>query len=214
MAFPLGIGLLGGWENIGLIGWQFAVSFLVSALLTTVQTYFVLEAFLFKFVYPDFFRHDRPAAVEGGFRITFRQRLLLYWLAIALVPLTALLVVMLNCTTEHSDWLADLRRLALGVMVVSVASSVVIGAVTGRTLLTWLKDHAQATEQIAAGNYDYRIDEKRPAEFGRLTDRFNDMAFQLAPLAGCVRPWVRWSAPKSAIRSWSAIPTWAARSKK
>src|SRR5438132_1197507 len=46
VAFPLGIGLLGGWERIGPIWGQFAVSFVVSALLTTVQTYFVLEAFL------------------------------------------------------------------------------------------------------------------------------------------------------------------------
>ncbi len=181
VVFPLGIGLLGGWQDIAAIGWQFAVSFLVSALLTTVQTYFLLEAFLFQYVYPDFFRQDRPAAIEGGvIRITFRQRMILYWVAVALVPLTALLVVELNCTPEHSDWLTDLRRLALGVTAVSVVSSAVIGAITGRTLLSWLTAHAEATEQIAAGNYDHRIEEKRPGEFGRLTDRFNDMAAELA----------------------------------
>jgi adenylate cyclase len=181
VVFPLGIGLLGGWDDIGPIGWQFAVSFLVSALLTTVQTYFVLEAFLFKYVYPDFFRQDRPADVAGGvFRITFRQRMILYWLAVALVPLTALLVVELNATADHADWLDDLRRLALGVTAVAVVSSAAIGAVTGRTLLSWMKAHAEATEQIAAGNYDHRIEEKRPGEFGRLTDRFNDMAAELA----------------------------------
>jgi adenylate cyclase len=179
--FPLGIGLLGGWENIGAIWWQFAVSFLVSALLTTVQTYFLVEAFLFRYVYPDFFRDARPAAIEGGvFRITFRQRMILYWIAVALVPLTALLVVELNATPGHAAWLDDLRRLALGVTVVGVVSSAVIGAVTGRTLLTWLKAHAAATDQLAAGNYDYRIEEKRPGEFGRLTDRFNDMAGEMA----------------------------------
>jgi adenylate cyclase len=179
--FPLGIGFLGGWDDIGAISWQFAVSFLVSALLTTVQTYFLLEAFLFKYIYPDFFRHDRPAAIEGGvFRISFRQRMSLYWIAVALVPLTALLVVVLNCTPEHADWLPDLRRLALGVTAVGVVSSAVIGAVTGRTLLSWLNAHGTATEEVAAGNYDHRIEEKRPGEFGRLTDRFNDMAADLA----------------------------------
>jgi adenylate cyclase len=181
VAFPLGIGLLGGWDDIGPIWGQFAVSFVVSALLTTVQTYFLLEAFLFKYVYPDFFRHDRPAAVEGGvFRITFRQRMIFYWVAVALVPLVALLVVELNATTGDGRRLDDLRRLALGVTAVGVVSSAVIGAVTGRTLLSWLKAHAEATEQVAAGNYDHRIDEKRPGEFGRLTDRFNDMAADLA----------------------------------
>jgi adenylate cyclase len=178
-AFPLGICLLGGSEDIGAIWWQFAVSFLVSALLTTVQTYFLVEAFLFKYVYPDFFRDARPAAIEGGvFRITFRQRMTLYWIAVALVPLIALLVVELNATPDPL-WLADLRRLALGVTVVGVVSSAVIGIITGRTLLTWLKAHGMATDQLAGGNYDYRIAEKRPGEFGRLTDRFNDMAAEL-----------------------------------
>ncbi len=181
VVFPLGIGLLGGWDHIGAIWWQFAVSFLVSALLTTVQTYFLLEAFLFRYIYPDFFRQDRPADVTGGvLRITFRQRMILYWIAVALVPLTALLVVVLNCTEEHSDWLSDLRRLALGVMLVGIVSSAVIGAVTGRTLLSWMTAHAAATDQIVAGNYAHRIEEKRPGEFGRLTDRFNDMAAALA----------------------------------
>jgi adenylate cyclase len=181
VVFPLGIGLLGGWDDIGVLWWQFGVSFLVSALLTTVQTYFLLEAFLFKYVYPDFFRDDRPAAIEGGvLRITFRLRMILYWIAVALVPLMALLVVELNCTPEHSAWLDDLRRLAMGVTAVGVISSAVIGAVTGRTLLSWLKAHAEATEQLAGGNYDHRIEEKRPGEFGRLTDRFNDMAADLA----------------------------------
>jgi adenylate cyclase len=185
VVFPLGISLLSERVVSGAIWWQFAVSFLVSALLTTVQTYFLVEAFLFKYVYPDFFRDARPAAIEAGvFRITFRQRMTLYWVAVALVPLTALLVVELNATpqfaTNHPDWLDDLRWLALGVTIVGVVSSAVIGAITGRTLLSWLKEHARATDQLAAGNYDYRIDEKRPGEFGRLTDRFNDMAAQLA----------------------------------
>jgi adenylate cyclase len=64
--------------------------------------------------------------------------------------------------------------------VVGVVSSAVIGAVTGRTLLSWMSAHAAATDQIAAGHYEHRIEEKRPGEFGRLTDRFNDMAADLA----------------------------------
>jgi adenylate cyclase len=179
--FPLSVRLLGGWDGIGraawaALRWEFGVSFLMSALLTTVQTYFLLEAFLFKYLYPEFFRHDRPAAVAGVFRITFRQRMILYWVAVALLPLGALLVIEL-CGPEGNR---DLRWVALGVAGVGVVSSAVIGAVTGRTLLSWLKDHVAATEQVAAGNFDYRIAEKRPGEFGRLTDRFNDMAADLS----------------------------------
>lgn len=180
VVFPLGIGLGGGWENFWPIAGQFAVSFVVSALLTTAHTYFLLEAYLFTFLYPAFFQHDRPAALAGPHRITFRQRLAFYWTAVALVPLAALLVVVLNCSEDQSAWLRDLRRLALGVAAVGVVSSAVIGVVVGRTLLSWLADHARATEQIALGNFDFRIAQKRPGEFGQLTDRFNDMAAALA----------------------------------
>ena len=179
VVFPLGIGLLGNWTNIGPIWGQFAVSFLMSATITTVQTYFILEAFAFRFLYPTFFRHDRPADLPGVFRISFRQRMMLYWAAVALVPLVALLIVVLNCTPGHAAWLEDLCRLALGVTVVSVVCSALIGWVDGRTLLSWLAAHTEATEQITSGNYRHRILEKRPAEFGQLTDRFNDMAAQL-----------------------------------
>jgi adenylate cyclase len=40
--------------------------------------------------------------------------------------------------------------------------------------------HAAATEQITQGDYDYQIPDKRPDEFGLLTDRFNDMAAELS----------------------------------
>jgi adenylate cyclase len=97
-----------------------------------------------------------------------------------LAPLAALLVVALNGTPEHSEWLDDLHRLALGVTLVGVASSAVLGAITGRMMLSWVKAHAEATKRLAAGDYDHRIAEKRPGEFGRLTDRFNDMVAELA----------------------------------
>src|SRR5262249_51758947 len=46
VVFPLGICLLAGWHNAGSIWLQFLLSFTVSALLTTVQTFFLMEAFL------------------------------------------------------------------------------------------------------------------------------------------------------------------------
>ena len=47
--------------------WEFlfAISFFVSALLTTAQTFFLLEAYLVEFVYPLLFQDARPADVPG-----------------------------------------------------------------------------------------------------------------------------------------------------
>jgi adenylate cyclase len=42
-----------------------------------------------------------------------------------------------------------------------------------------VKNQSDATDQITQGNYHYRIEQKRPGDLGRLTDRFNDMAAAL-----------------------------------
>jgi adenylate cyclase len=148
----------------------FAVSFFVSALMATVQTFFLMEAFELRFLYGDFFRDDRPAEVEGVVRIPLRFRFFAYWFAVAVVPLFALLAVVAVKKDEVNV------TLAWEVTLICLANSAVLGAVTGRTFLSWLNRQSHATEEIMRGNYKYRIEDKRPGDFGRLTDRFNDMA--------------------------------------
>ncbi len=179
VVFPLGICLLAGWHNAGAVWLQFGVSFTVSALVATVQTFFLMEAFLINVFYPEFFRVARPAEVRGTLRVPFGMRLILFWGAVAVVPLLALLVVALNFTERHRDRFDDLRHLALGVAAVGAVSGGLISWLVGRNLLGWMEAHAAATEEIARGNYDVRINEPRPDEWGRLTDRFNDMAAAL-----------------------------------
>ncbi len=179
VVFPLGICLLAGWHNAESMWLQFLLSFTVSALLTTVQTFFLMEAFLIAVFYPAFFREVRPAEVEGVLRISYGTRLVLFWLAVAVGPVLTLLVVTLTLTDLPPGSAGDLRQLALGVAVVSAASGGMIAWLVGRNLLSWMMAHAAATEQIAGGNYAVRVREQRPDEWGRLTDRFNDMAAAL-----------------------------------
>ena len=179
VVFPLGICLLAGWHNAGSIWLQFLLSFTVSALLTTVQTFFLMEAFLIAVFYPEFFREIRPAEVEGVLRISYGTRLVLFWLAVAVGPVLTLLAVTLNVTDLPPGSAGDLRQLALGVAAVSAASGGMVAWLVGRNLLSWMMAHAAATEQIARGNYTVRVHEQRPDEWGRLTDRFNDMAAAL-----------------------------------
>jgi adenylate cyclase len=173
VVFPLGICLLGGRQNADRIWIGFAASFVVSALLATVQTFFLMEAFELRFLYADFFKEDRPSEIEGAVRIPLRYRFFAYWFAVAVVPLVALLAVVLHPKAENNP------VLAVEVMVLSVLNSAVLGAVTGRTLLSWLESQAAGTEEITKGNYHFRIAQKRPGDFGKLTDRFNDMAAAL-----------------------------------
>ena len=69
--FPLLICGLGSNHEATLIWLQFVLSFLISALLTTAQTFFLLEWFLIRYFYADFFQDARPAAVHGAIRVPF-----------------------------------------------------------------------------------------------------------------------------------------------
>jgi adenylate cyclase len=135
-----------------------------------------MEAFLMAVFYPELFQDARPAEIQGTLRISYGKRLLLLWLAVAVGPLLALLVVAMNLTALPAEIGGDLWQLALAVALVSAASGGIVAWLVGRNLLSWMVVHAAATEQIALGNYQVRIREQRPDEWGRLTDHFNDMA--------------------------------------
>jgi adenylate cyclase len=170
--FPLLVCGLGGGHDAGMIWWHFGVSSLVATLLTTMQTFVLTEGFLIAFLYPVFFRDARPADA-GGVTIPFRIRLLLMWGAVAVMPLFALLVVALNIRSPADAYLA------LVVAAGGFVSGGLIFAFVGGGLLKWIKAHTAATEQIAEDHFEVRIEEKRPDEWGKLTDRFNEMTMRL-----------------------------------
>ena len=174
--FPLGICAFGGWDNAGYIWLQFAASFTISALLTTLQTFFLVESFLIAILYPWFFRDARPAEARGTVRLSLVARVLLLWVAVAVAPLVALLAVALNFSVERSERFGELRELAVGVVIVGLPSSAFLMWMVGRNIVSWLRAHSAATRAIAEGERGVRIHEQRPDEWGELTDRFNDMA--------------------------------------
>jgi adenylate cyclase len=176
IVFPLGICTVGGWQGAGAIFLHFAISFTISALLTTMQTFFLLEAFLIEVFYPHFFADARPAEVRGSIRVSLWWRVLLFWASVAVAPVLALLAVALNFTGGERERYEDLRGLAVGVAIVGLPSSGFLMWMVGRNLLSWVRAHSAATDAIARGDDSVRIHEQRPDEWGLLTDRFNDMA--------------------------------------
>src|SRR5262249_5111177 len=123
-------------------------------------------------------RDARPADTLGAWRIPFRLRLALLWAAVAFMPLVALLAVTSNFGQGRGD-AQTLKRLAWEVAAVRAPSGALIFLFVGRDVLRWIDRHAAATEQIELGNLDVQIAERRPDEWGQLTDRFNDMAAAL-----------------------------------
>jgi adenylate cyclase len=143
-----------------------------------LQTFFPIETFLIRVLYPDFFKNARPADVQGVWRLSFRWRLILLWCAIALGPLLALLAVTINFVLPRPNY-DHLIALAIWVFAIGVVSGAVIFWFVGRDVLRWVEAQAAATAQIAREQFGVRILEQRPDEWGRLTDRFNDMAAAL-----------------------------------
>jgi adenylate cyclase len=176
--FPWVVCGRGGSANEAAIWQQFGISFLISSVFTTVQTFLILEWYLIAVLYPDFFQDARPADTQGTLRIPFWLRLVLLWCAVAVMPLLALLAIALNLDSQRPDF-GDLRRVAVLVAVAGILSGGFISWIVGRDLFLWLRTHDSATKQIEGENFDVRIPDKRPDDWGRLTDRFNDMAVAL-----------------------------------
>jgi adenylate cyclase len=172
IVFPLLICALGSTHAAIDIWRQFVLSFMVSAGLTTMQTFFLMEAFLVRVLYPYFFQDARPTEVEGVVRIPFGVRLWGLWMAVAVMPLVALLLVALQGRGDGT--------LALIVACIGGLSGGVIFHFARADVMQWVRQHFRATEEISRGRFEYRIPEKRPDEWGRLNDRFNDMAAALA----------------------------------
>ena len=119
------------------IWWQFSLSFLVSTVFTTVQTFFMLQTYLTTYMYPDFFKDARPERVAGIIEIPFNIRLIMLWVAIALMPLAPLLAVTANFYTER-DAMRIPYWFPLGLTVVSVLSGGSIFWLVGRDLWRWM----------------------------------------------------------------------------
>jgi adenylate cyclase len=180
VVFPLALCWHGRCPDPGRIWGQFLVSFGVSTLLTMTQTFVCVELFLIRFVYPEFFQGARPAEIPGAYPVGLRWRLWMYWLAVAVAPLAAMLVLAVNFAAAGPQEPPRGRAgLAGGVAAGLVLSTGVICAMIGLSVRRWGTALEAATAEIARGNYHVRISEVRTGEWGKLTDRFNDMVAEL-----------------------------------
>jgi adenylate cyclase len=170
--FPAVVCGLGGTHEAGEIWKRFGISFVISAVYATAQTFFLMEWFLVAVLYPEFFRDARPAEVRGVARIPFGVRMAGLWLAVGVMPLAAVTAIAYDAQPGR-QW-PTLLVAAAGLL----SGMLIFGLVRG-DIQHWIKVHAAATAAIAKENFSVRVEEQRPDEWGRLTDHFNDMAAAL-----------------------------------
>jgi adenylate cyclase len=174
--FPLMIAFLGGRDDFGGILVQFLLSFLVSAVVTTFQTFVLLERFLVVYLYPRVFTDLRPGEVKDCIILPFQVRLWLVWGAVSLGPIIVLVLITFNLFSEGEY---VLMPLTIGVIIFGISTGGLVFWLVGQDLAHWLEQHIAATREIAGENFGVRIAELRSDEWGRLTDSFNKMAGDL-----------------------------------
>jgi len=176
--FPWMVCTFGSSHEAGKIWAHFGISFVVSTFLTTVQTFFIVQAYLTTFLYADFFKDARPEDVPGVRPIRFDVRMIMMWGAVTLIPMVAILSVAYSFPSRPEEYGA-FYIFAAGLVVVSAVSSIVVFWLVGRDLWHWIQLHSEATSLVAKGDFEVRIDNPRPDEWGALTNHFNDMAISL-----------------------------------
>ncbi|MCI0684783.1 MAG: HAMP domain-containing protein [Gemmataceae bacterium] len=172
ICFPALVCGLGGNHEAFEIWKRFGISFVISAVYATAQTFFLMEWFLVAVLYPDFFRDSRPGQVQGVVRIPFGVRMTGLWLAVGVMPLAAVTAIAYYGQPGR-EWPTVLVAGA------GLLSGLLIFGVVRSDIGHWIAVHAAATAAVARENFAVRVEEQRPDEWGRLTDHFNDMAAAL-----------------------------------
>ena len=147
--FPLMIYFFGGPENAAWIAAQFLASFTVSAVVTTFQTFVLLERFLLVYFYPKVFTDVRPTDVQGSVFLPFQMRLWFLWGAVSLGPIIVLVLITLNLLPGNPG----LMPLTVGVLIFSIVTGAIILGAVGSDMGHWLETHVAATRQIALGRF-------------------------------------------------------------
>jgi len=85
-------------------------------------------------------------------------------------------------TLSSKRFLATLRRILLGALLIAVALSLVVSALVARRLSKPIRDMERATQRIAAGDLDVRLGNYPPDELGRLAESIDYMTERLQRL--------------------------------
>ena len=157
---------------------------LVGGLVNSALTFLLVDAF-WRQRLPVFFPYGHLRVLEAP-RVSVRTRLGATLLITGLVPLIVLGAAAqtsasnsLNPLFEPSEALARLQVTINFVVGASIVSSILIGTLTARSLLTPLHRLSAAMQRVAAGDLSVRLRVDSNDELGDLADSFNYMLADL-----------------------------------
>lgn len=151
------------------------ISFLVSALISTTHSFFLIELISHRLLLPILFRNSPAHAVPGTWKVTVRGRGLLWVVSAGICPIGSLLLLSFapNNPGMNPEWFA------LFVGSVGIAFGLCSALMIGRLVGEPIDLLSRAVRDVAAGRLDTQMSLQRPDEFGLLISEFNRMIREL-----------------------------------
>lgn len=151
------------------------ISFLVSMLISSTHSFFLIEIFSHRLLLPVLFRNSQAHAVPGTWKLTVHARGWLWIVSAAICPISSLLLLSFAPTnpTMNPQWFA------LFVGSVGIAFGLCTAVMIGRLVGEPIDLLSNAVRDVAAGHLDTQMSLQRPDEFGLLISEFNRMIREL-----------------------------------
>jgi adenylate cyclase len=155
--------------------WHLPNSFLVSAIISTTQSFFLIELASHRRLFPVFFHGARPDQMERIFPLSLRGRGLMWAISAGVCPICALLMLDFapSSPAGHPVWFA------VFVGVVGICFGLYSARLISRLVAEPVDQLRAAAKAVAAGRLDVEVPLKRADEFGALIGEFNRMVSEL-----------------------------------
>ena len=172
--FLISLGTVG--DSLGLpLRWHLPNSFLVSAIISMTQSFFLIELTSHRRLFPIFFERARPDQMKRIYPLSLRGRGLMWAISAGVCPIGALLLLDFAPPTPagHPVWFA------VFVGLVGICFGLYSGRLISRLVAEPVDQLRAAAQAVAEGRLDVEVPLKRADEFGALIGEFNRMVVEL-----------------------------------
>lgn len=155
--------------------WHLPNSFLISAIISMTQSFFLIELVTHKRLFPVFFRNARADLMQRIHPLSLRARGLMWAVSAGLCPIGALLLLHFAPPSPagHPVWFA------VFVAVVGIGFGLYSGRLISQLVAEPVDQLRTASQAVADGRLDVEVPLKRADEFGALIGEFNHMVTEL-----------------------------------
>ncbi len=147
------------------------ISLVIAGMIGVTHAFFLIEVLSHRLLYPVLFKDTRPAEVRGAYPLSLRGRGIMWAIAAGVCPVVCLLLLVL--APHPPGWQSNV--FAVAVAVTAIAFGLTTAWLLGRLIARPIHELREAAGEVARGNLNAHVGQRRADEFGPLIDEFNDM---------------------------------------